>query len=83
MAREVRHEIQVERKLRRGEPLEQRQDETAVRGRDEVVGVLDARCDALQVGERADRIALEPGRKLFVGDAREDRHDARASVRTV
>jgi hypothetical protein len=81
--REVRHEVQVEGQLGRGEALEQRQDKAPVRGGDEVVGVLDPGGDALQLDERADRVALQPGRQLFGSDAREDRHDARASVRTV
>src|SRR5262249_2044500 len=55
---------------------EQRQHETPVRGGDEVVGVLDARRDPLQVDERADGIALEPGRQFLGGDAREYGHGA-------
>ena len=60
VAREVRHQVEVEGQLRRRQPLEQRQDVAAVRGGDEVVGVLDPGRDALQLDERADRVALQP-----------------------
>src|SRR6185436_6392895 len=78
VAREVRHEVQVEGKLRCTQPLEQGEHEAAVRGGDEVVRVFDACGDALQIDEHTDGVAFKPGRKLLGGDAREDRHDARA-----
>ena len=88
VTRKVRHEVQIEGQLRRAEPLEKREHEAAARGGDEIVRVFDPRGDALQIDQRADGVAFQPGRKFLGGDAREDRHDARAvaavgaSVRT-
>src|SRR5512139_1740348 len=76
----MRHEVQVEGQFRRRQLLEERQDETAVRGRDEVVGVLYARGDPLEIGERADGVALQPSRQFLGGDARKDGHDSGAAA---
>src|SRR6267143_4343331 len=88
VTRKVRHEVQVEGQLPCAEPLEEREHEAAVRSGDEVVRIFDPRGDALQIDQRAEGVAFQPGRKFLGGDAREDRHDARAvaafgaSVRT-
>ena len=47
VAREVRHQVEVERQLVRRQALEQREHVAPLRGGDEVVGVLDARLDRL------------------------------------
>ena len=44
-ARQMRHQVEVERQLVGGQALVQRQDEAASLGGDEVVGVLDAGSD--------------------------------------
>src|SRR5207247_2385843 len=47
VTRKVRHEVQIEGKLRRTEPLEKRENEAAVRSGDKVVRVFDSRVDDL------------------------------------
>jgi len=74
----MRHEVQVKGELRRAQLLEQSEHEPAVRGRDEVIRVLDARGDALQIDERADGVAFQPGGEFLGGDARKDGHDGAA-----
>ena len=56
VAREVRHQVEIERQLVRRQALEQREHVAALRGGDEVVGVLDAGLDRLERIERADRV---------------------------
>ena len=73
---QMRHQLEIERQLHRPQLLEQREHVAALRGGDEVVGVLDAGEDAAQVGEMTHRIALEPGRQLLRCDLGEDRHRA-------
>ena len=73
-AREMRHQVEVERQLRRRQPLVERQHVTAALGRDEVVGVLDARGDRRELGQPAHRIAREPCVEFGSGDRRVDGH---------
>ena len=63
VAREVRHEVDVERQLFGGQPLEQREDVAALRRGDEIVGVLDAGLDRLARNELADRIVRRATRR--------------------
>src|SRR5207247_9224291 len=49
VTRKVRHEVQIEGKLRRTEPLEKRENEAAVRSGDKVVRVFDSRSTALKI----------------------------------
>ena len=74
VAGKMRHQVQIERQFLAGELLEQGQHEPAVAGGDEIVGVLDAGKNALQVGQHADRVILEPGRELLGRDGGEDGH---------
>ena len=67
-AREMRHQIQIERQLAGRQALVQREDVTAALGRHEIVGVLDARRNGLQFGQTANRIAREPGVEFGSGD---------------
>jgi hypothetical protein len=69
----MRHEIEVERQLVGGQPLEQRQNVASLRGGDEIVRVLDARLDRLAGEQPADRVVLEPGGKLIFGNWRVNR----------
>jgi hypothetical protein len=54
VAREVRHQVQVERQLMRRQALEQREDVAPLGGGDEVVGVLDAGLDRLAGNKLSD-----------------------------
>ncbi len=74
MSRKMRHQAQIERQLVGLKFLEQRQDEAALRGGDEVVGVFDAGRDALKAGQRADRVVSEPGAELFGSNDGENGH---------
>src|SRR5262245_1648739 len=74
LARQVVLQIEIERQLTRGEPLEQRQDVAAPAGGDEVVRVLDPGRYAFEGHQRSDGIVLEPGTELFAGDGGVDRH---------
>ncbi len=53
-AGEMLHQFEVERQLLEREPLEDRQHVARLRRREEEVGVLDTRGDALQLGQFAD-----------------------------
>jgi len=68
------HQVEIERKLRSGELLEERQNVAPGRRRDEVVGVLDSGRDATQVKERADVVVDKPGAQFVVGDGRVNGH---------
>src|SRR5215470_12000717 len=70
----MRHEAEVERQVLPRQPLEQRQDVVAVGGGDEVVGILDAGGDRLQLYERADRMGLQPVAELGFRDLGVDVH---------
>ena len=74
MTGKVCHEIYVERQFPAGEFLEQRQHEAAVGCGDKIVGILDTREDALQIGQHANRVIPEPGGKLFGRNGGEDGH---------
>ena len=75
VAGKMRHQVEVERQFLAGELLEQGQHELAVRGGDEIIGVLDPRQNAVQIGEHADRVIAEPGRELFRRNGGEDGHE--------
>jgi len=76
LQRQVLHQPQVVGQLFCGQPLEQRQHPLATRRGGVVVGVLDARTDALQVGQRAQTQALEERVGLVEADLGVDRHGA-------
>src|ERR1051325_4719213 len=77
VAREVRHEVEVEGQLFGRQPLEQRQDVAALGGGDEIVGVLDAGLDRLARHQLPDRVGAEPCGQLGVGDGRVNRQVTR------
>ena len=79
MAREVRHQIEIERQLGRRQPFVQRQHVTAFFGRHEIVGVLDARRDRREVDEPSDRVPGEPCVEILGGDGRVDGHEKGAA----
>ncbi len=58
--RKVRHQVEKERQVVRGEFLKQRQHETSVAGRDEIIGVLDAGGNALQFEQCSQGIIGQP-----------------------
>ena len=62
---EVRHQVQVERQFLRGQLFEQRQHVTAGAGGDELVGVFDARGNAVQFAQFADGVILQPVLQVF------------------
>jgi len=68
VAREMRHQAEVERQLLRRQPLEQRQDVAALRGVDEIIGVLDAGLDRRDLLQPADRVVAQPVGELRVAD---------------
>ena len=74
MVREVRHEVEIERQFLRLQNFEQSKDKFAFRCRDEIVGVLDTRFDAVKIGQRADGIIREPDLQFIAQDAGEDGH---------
>src|SRR5262249_23235953 len=73
-AREVRHQIEIERQFVGLELLEQGEYEAPLVGRDEVFGILDSSRYARQIAQRTDGIILEPGVELLVSDGGENRH---------
>ncbi len=75
MAREMRHQAEEERQIAlRDALLIERQEERALGGVQQEVGVLDALGDAL-VGEQfADVVSAEEVRKLVGGNVGVDRH---------
>jgi len=76
LQRQVLHEPQVVGQLFRRKPFEQRQHPLATRRGGAVVGVLDARADALQIGQGAQAQALEERVGLVEADLGVDRHGA-------
>ena len=77
VAREVRHQVEVERQLLRRQALEQGQHVAALGRGDEVVAVLDARLDRLAGDQAPDRVVGEPRRQLGFGDVGIDRQISR------
>ena len=73
-AREMRHQVQVERQLVGRQALIERQHEAAALGGDEVIRVLDAGGDRRQVDQRAERVAAEPRVEFVGGDGGIDGH---------
>jgi hypothetical protein len=64
----VGHQVEVEGQLVRRQALEQREDVAALRGGDEVIGVLDAGLDGLAADKLADRIIPQPVAELSFRD---------------
>ena len=56
LERQMAHQFKVERQLRRGETLEQREHPAAAAGRHEIVGVLDPGRDRLEALDLAQRV---------------------------
>jgi len=75
--RQVLHQVQVERQLLGGEPLEQRQHVLSAGGVDEVVGILDAGGDAGEHRQLADPEPRHESGGLVERDLGEDSHRAR------
>jgi hypothetical protein len=71
---QVLHQLQVERQLLGGEPLEQGQHVASGAGVDEVVGVLDAAGAGRHVAQGADAEPVDQSRRLVEGNLGEDRH---------
>ena len=61
----MRHEVEIEGKLFRSEPFIEREHETPVIGRHEVVRVLDSRGNRLEEVNCADRVTREPGSEIL------------------
>ncbi len=74
--RQMLHQTQIKRKLSGPEPLENRQHELAIGGRQEKIGVLDARRDAFEVDQPADRITVEQRSDFVARQRGEHGHDA-------
>ncbi len=62
LARQMRHQVEVNRQFVRLELLEQREYVAAMRSSDVIIGVFDAGHNTLKLGERADRIVFKPRR---------------------
>jgi hypothetical protein len=60
----VRHQVEVEVQLVRRQALEQREDVAALRGGDEIIGVLDPGLDRLAADQLPDRVIPEPVAEL-------------------
>ena len=75
-AREMGHQVQVERQLLGGQPLEERQHPATPGRRDEIIGVLDPGRNRRLLDERPDRVACKPGVEFFGGNECVDRHRA-------
>ena len=65
----------------RAESLEDRQHPAAGRSVDEVVGVFDARCNALEVQQLTDRVVSKPSAQFGAGHFGEDGHCISAVIR--
>ena len=74
VACQMRHQIQIKWQLISAENFEQREYKAAIAGGDEIVGILDAGCDALQFHKLTQGIIAQPGSEFSLGDAGKNRH---------
>ena len=73
-ARQMRHQVEIERQVFRRQPLVQRQYETPIVGGQKIVCVLDAGNDGFEFMHRAKRVTGEPYGKIISGDSGVDSH---------
>ena len=79
VAREVAIRFRQKTASRGRQALVQREHVASLRSGDEIVGVLDARGDRLELAQRPDRIVLQPGCELAVGNWGKNRQISRTS----
>jgi RNase H-fold protein (predicted Holliday junction resolvase) len=72
--RQMAHQVEVERQLRRGEVLEDREHVLAVRRRQKEIAVFDPRLDAAKVDDIAEIVVLQPVFELGSGNGSEYGH---------